>query len=336
MLVRTLMATLVLLAALAVAQGEVNVYTARHYDADNVLYEQFTAQTGITVNVVEGKASELIERMQAEGENSPADLFITVDAGRLWKAEQEDIFQPAASHYLLEHVPSNLRHSDNHWYALTRRARAIFYNRDVVDPAQLSSYAHLADPMWEGSICIRSSSNIYNQSLLASIIANQGLDAARAWAQGMVDNMARRPQGGDTDQIRAVAAGECDIAVANSYYYGRLSTSDEAANREVVEKVGIFFPNQESTGTHVNISGAGIVKNAPNAVNALRLLEFLLEPASQEVFAATNHEYPVIEGVAISETLANWGEFEADDLDMNVLGENNPQAVRIFDEVGWR
>lgn len=327
---------LFLFSSAVLAQGEVNVYTARHYDSDAALYAQFTAETGIEVNVIEAKASELIERIKAEGDSSPADLLITVDAGRLWRADQAGLFQPVASHYLLENVPANLRHHNNHWYGLTRRARAIFYNRATVNPDQLSTYADLASDKWEGSICIRSSSNIYNQSLLASIIAHEGRESATAWAQGMVDNMARRPQGGDTDQLRAVAAGECDIAVANSYYYGRLSTSDDAADREVVEKVGIFFPNQETTGTHVNISGAGVLSTAPNAVNALRLLEFLLQPSSQEVFAAANHEYPVLVDVAVSDTLAEWGNFQADDLETSLFGENNPAAVRIFDEVGWR
>lgn len=327
---------LLLLGSAVLAQGEVNVYSARHYDSDAALFAQFTEETGIKVNVIEAKASELIERIKAEGESSPADLLITVDAGRLWRADQAGLFQPVASHYLTANVPDNLRQDDNHWYALTRRARAIFYNYETVDPAQLSSYADLASDKWEGSICIRSSSNIYNQSLLASIIAHEGISTAKTWAEGIVKNMARNPQGGDTDQIRAVAAGECDVAVANSYYYGRLSTSDDAANREVVEKVGIFFPNQDTTGTHVNVSGAGVLRNAPNAINALRLLEFLLQPASQEVFAAANHEYPVLTGVAVSETLAEWGNFKADDLETSLFGENNPSAVRIFDEVGWR
>ncbi|GAA3907286.1 Fe(3+) ABC transporter substrate-binding protein [Halomonas cibimaris] len=315
---------------------EVNVYSARHYDSDDRLYQAFTDETGIDVNVLEGDSDQLIERIQREGVASPADVMITVDAGRLWRAEEEGIFQNVASEVLNERLPASMRHPDGQWFGFSQRARAIFYNREDIDPSEIESYADLADDRFKGEVCIRSSNNIYNQSLLASMVAEHGEDGAEQWAQGVVDNMARDPEGGDTDQIRGVASGECDLAVANHYYYVRLLKSDDDADREAARKVGIIFPNQNGRGTHVNVGGAGVVNNAPNRDNAVRFLEFLASDKAQKIFATGNNEFPAVKGIHKDPVLESWGNFKKDDINVSVLGENNPKAVRIFDRVGWR
>ncbi|CAM3849144.1 Fe(3+) ABC transporter substrate-binding protein [Vreelandella rituensis] len=319
-----------------VSAEEVNLYSARHYDSDQGLYDVFTEQTGIKVNVLEGDSDQLIERILREGSASPADVMMTVDAGRLWRAEQEGIFEGVKSEVLNERLPDAMRHPEGKWFGFSQRARAIFYNRDAIDPSEITSYEDLADPKFEGQVCIRSSNNIYNQSLLASMIAHHGEEGAQEWAQGVVDNMARQPQGGDTDQILGAASGECDLAVANHYYYVRLLESDNESDREAAEKVGIIFPNQDGRGTHINVGGAGVVKDAPHHDNAVRFLEFLASDDAQEIFAAGNNEFPVVEGVEKSEVLESWGDFKRDELNISILGENNPEAVRIFDRVGWR
>ena len=228
-----------------------------------------------------------------------------------------------------------MQHPDGFWTGITKRARVIYYKKDSVDPSELSTYEALTDEQWEGRICIRSSTNIYNQSLLASIIATHGLETAETWAEGIVNNFARDPQGGDTDQIRAVAAGECDVAVGNSYYFGRLANSGKEADQEVVDAVGIFFPNQDDRGTHINISGLGLLETAPNPDNAKQLIAFLVSPDVQAAFASANNEFPVIEGVEANEVLASWGEFATDGINVALYGELNQAAVRIFDRVGW-
>ncbi|MYL22940.1 Fe(3+) ABC transporter substrate-binding protein [Vreelandella massiliensis] len=316
--------------------NEINLYSARHYDSDERLYTAFTEETGIEVNVLEGDSDQLIERIQREGVASPADVMMTVDAGRLWRAEQDGIFQSVESDVLNERLPEAMRHPEGKWFGFSQRARVIFYDRENFDPSQISSYEDLADPQFEGEVCIRSSNNIYNQSLLASMIAHHGEEGAEEWAQGVVDNMARDPEGGDTDQIRGVASGECDLAVANHYYYVRLLKSDDVADREAARKVGIIFPNQDGRGTHVNVGGAGVVEGAPNRENAVRFLEFLASDTAQEVFASGNNEFPVVDGVKQDPVLESWGNFEKDDLNISELGENNPEAIRIFDRVGWR
>ncbi|ABE57911.1 Fe(3+) ABC transporter substrate-binding protein [Chromohalobacter israelensis] len=315
---------------------EVNIYSARHYDSDQALYDAFTEKTGIDVNILEGDSDQLIERIRREGAASPADIMLTVDAGRLWRAEQAGVFQGIESDVLNERLPDAMRHPEGKWFGFSQRVRAIFYDPDDVDPANLKRYEDLADPRFEGDICIRSSNNIYNQSLLASMIAHHGMDDAEAWAQGVVDNMARDPEGGDTDQIRGVASGECDIAVANHYYYVRLLESDDASDREAAESVEILLPNQDGRGAHVNVGGAGVVADAPNRDNAIRFLEFLASDEAQRLFAAGNHEFPVVDGVEVDGTLATWGDFKRDALNINALGEHNPEAIRIFDRVGWR
>jgi iron(III) transport system substrate-binding protein len=325
-----------LLATVHAQANVVNVYSARHYSSDEELYSRFTEQTGIRVNVIEANADELIERIRSEGRNSPADVIITVDAGRLWRADQAGLLAPVDSDVLEAAIPENLRHPEGKWFGLTRRVRAIVYNEETVDPSELSTYEDLASDKWESRICIRSSDNVYNQSLLASLIEVNGAEAAEEWARGLVENFARNPQGGDTDQILAVAAGECDIAVSNHYYLARLVASDDPADREVAAKVDIFFPNQDGRGAHVNVSGAGVVTTAPHRQNAIRFIEFLAGAGAQELFAIGNNEFPVVEGVPASEVARGFGEFEADNVSVASYGENNPEAVRIMDRVGWR
>jgi iron(III) transport system substrate-binding protein len=316
--------------------GVVNVYSHRHYDTDEALFQQFTEQTGIEVRVVSASADELIARLEREGAASPADLLITVDAGRLYRAKTLGLLQETRSRALDEAVPANLRDPDGQWVALTQRARVIIYARDRVNPADLQTYETLSDEQWAGRIVARSSENIYNLSHMASILDAHGVDVAEAWARSVVANFARPPQGNDTDQIRDVAAGVGDVALVNSYYLGRLLHADDAASRALGERIGILFPNQVGRGTHINVSGAGITRHAPNPANARRLLEFLVSEEAQLRFAVENFEYPVRPGVALSPTLEGWGTFKADALPLNRLGELNNEAVRVFDRAGWR
>ena len=313
---------------------EVNLYSSRHYDTDIALYENFTEQTGITVNLIEGGGDELIERIKAEGASSPADILMTVDATRLWRAEEAGIFTPVESDVLNERVPESLRHPDGLWFAFSKRARLIWYATEAGKPEGLESYADLADPAFEGKICIRSSSNVYNQSLLAAIIANDGTEAAEAWAAGVVANMARPPEGNDTAQLEALAAGACEIAVSNSYYYGRMLANPDM--KETTDKIGWIFPDQDGRGTHVNVSGAGVVATAPNAEEAVAFLEYLTSEEAQRLFADGNNEYPVVEGVEPSGPIASLGlGFKEDTVNAGELGPLNPEAVKVFDRVGW-
>jgi iron(III) transport system substrate-binding protein len=315
---------------------ELNVYSSRHYDTDVAMYERFTAETGIEVNLIEGDADQLIERIKAEGPNSPADVLISVDAGRLWRAEKAGILQPATSAVLEERIPASLRHPENKWFGLSKRLRGVVYAKERVDPTEITAYEDLADPEWQGRICIRSSTNVYNQSLVASMIEADGVEATEAWAQGLVDNLARPPQGGDTDQIKAVAAGECDVAVVNHYYLVRLIESAAAEDRAVADQVGILFPNQDGRGAHANVSGAGVVATAPNRENAVRFLEYLTTPEAQAYFAQGNYEFPVVEGVKLDPVLEQWGEIKTDDVNAAKYGENNPEAVKLMDRAGWQ
>jgi iron(III) transport system substrate-binding protein len=317
-----------------VAAEEVNLYSARHYDTDVALYDDFTAQTGIDVNLIEGDADQLIERIKAEGRNSPADILITVDAGRLWRAEEAGILQPVDSAVLEERIPANLRHPDGLWFGLSKRLRGVVYAKDRVDPAEITTYEALADPKWRGRICMRTSSNVYNQSLVASMIEADGIEATEAWAKGLVDNFARPPQGADTDQIKAVAAGECDIAVVNHYYFVRLLESGD--DPAIGAQVGIVFPNQDGRGAHANISGAGVVATAPHRDNAVKFLEYLTTPQAQLYFAQGNHEFPVVAGIELEPILQSWGDIKTDDVNAAKLGENNPEAVRLMDRAGWK
>jgi len=326
--------TAVLMAAPALAQ-EVNVYSSRHYDTDQALYDNFTEQTGIRVNLIEAGSDELIERIRAEGQNSPADLLITVDAGRLWRADQAGLLTEIDSPLLDERVPEKYRHPDGKWYGLSTRARVIVYNLEDGAPEGLEDYEDLADPAYEGMICIRSSSNIYQISLMAELIEVLGEEAAEEWARGVMANFARPPEGNDTAQIQAVAAGECGLALANTYYVGRLLASDDPADRAVGEQVGIVFPNQDDRGAHVNISGAGVVATAPNADNAVAFLEYLASDEAQRLFADGNNEYPVVEGVEPTGPISEYTDFVASNVNANVYGENAAAAVQVYDRVGW-
>lgn len=318
--------------------GDVNVYSSRHYDTDDRLYSDFTAQTGVRVNLIEGTEDQLLARIQSEGGNSPADILLTVDAGRLWRAEQAGLFQRVASEVLTSRVPANLRHPEGFWVGLAKRARVLAYAKDRVDPAELSTYEALADPKWRRRILVRSSSNVYNQSLVGALIEAHGLDATQQWARAVVANMARPPQGGDSDQLLAVAAGAGDLAISNHYYYARLATSDNAAQREAADKLALFFPNQgpDGRGTHVNVSGAGVVATAPHRDNAVAFLEYLVGDAAQAVFARGSMEFPVVEGVELHPLLASWGPFQEDPLNAATFGYNGRGALFIMDRAGWR
>lgn len=319
----------------ALAAGEVNIYSARQEALIKPLLDLFSQQTGIKVNLVAGRPEALLQRLQSEGRNTPADLLLTVDAGNLNLAVAAGVFQPVRSAPLEEVVPASLRDPEGHWFGLSTRARVILYAKERFDPAGIKSYADLADPALGRKICIRSSSNVYNQSLVAAMISHQGVEVTEAWVRGLMANLARPPQGGDRDQISALAAGQCDLAVVNTYYLGGM-LNGSPAEREAAAKVGLIWPDQEGRGTHVNVSGAGVTKYARNPANALRLLEFLVSEEAQSWYANANYEFPVRAGVDVGETLASWGPFKADDLNLARLGENNPAGVRLMDRAGWR
>ncbi|MFA5626505.1 MAG: Fe(3+) ABC transporter substrate-binding protein [Thiohalomonadaceae bacterium] len=322
--------------ASALAAGEVNLYSARQEVLIRPLLDRFSAETGVKVNLVSAKADALLQRLKSEGRNSPADVLLTVDAGNLHAAKAAGVLQPISSQVLEEIIPAFLRDPDGHWFSLSLRARTIMYVKDKVSPDELSSYEALADEKWRGRICIRSSEHVYNQSLLASMIATLGEQATEEWARKFVDNFARKPQGGDRDQIKAAAAGMCDIAIANTYYLAQMMTSQKSYEKEAAAKLAVFWPNQADRGTHVNVSGVGITAAAPHRENALRLLEFLLGEEAQHWYADANQEYPVRKGVSLSAVLQSFGEFRADELNLARLGENNAAAVRLLDRVGWR
>jgi len=321
---------------LAPAAGEVNVYSARKEKLIKPLLDRFTTQTGITVNLVTGKADALLKRLQIEGRNSPADLLITTDAGRLHRAKEAGVTAPFKSAALEAAVPASFRDPEGYWYGLTIRSRPIMYVKGRVDPSSLSTYEALADTLWVGKICIRSSGNIYNQSLVASMIAADGAEQAEAWSTGLVKNFARPPRGGDRDQIKGAVAGICDIAIANTYYLAGMLTSKDASQRQIAEQMGVFWPNQQGRGAHVNVSGAALTASAQHKDNAIRLVEFLAGKASQQWYAESNGEYPVRSDVPVSSTLKQWGAFKMDTLNLARLGELNPQAVRIMDRAGWK
>jgi iron(III) transport system substrate-binding protein len=318
------------------AASEINLYSSRHYDTDETFYTNFTRLTGIGINRIEAKAEELIERMKAEGANSPADVFITVDAGNIERANVDGLLQPVTSDTLTKAIPAHLRHPDGSWFGFSKRARVIIVAKDRMKPEDVPTYESLADEKVKGKLLIRSSGNIYNQSLMGSIIAADGAEQAEAWARGIVANMARAPKGGDTDQIKAVAAGEGDVAVANSYYLGRLIVSDNAEDREIASKVQIVFPNQNGRGTHVNISGGGVARHAKNVEGAIKFLEYLVSDKAQMLFASGNVEYPVVEGVKLPAPLDTFGNFKEDTLDAQKYAALNAEAVQIMDRAGWK
>ncbi len=312
-----------------------HIYSSRHYDTDEKLYSDFTEQTGIEIKRVDGKGDALIARLEQEGELSPADLFITVDSGRLWRAEQASLFDKVESDILREKIPTNLRHPDDLWFGFSARARVLVYNKDKIEDAVLMSYKDLADPKWKGRVCVRSSGNIYNQSLLASMIAQEGEEAAKVWAKGVLDNLARKPQGGDTDQIKAVAAGICDIALVNSYYFFRLQRSEDPTEKAIAKNLALVFPDQESNGTHINISGAGVLKNAKNKEAAVQFLEYLTTDSAQAYFANGNNEYPVVDSVEVNDVVEANRDFKIQDINVSAFGKHQKQAKMIFDEIAF-
>ncbi len=317
-------------------QKSVNLFTDRHYESDDALYQKFTEQTGIKVNVVKGKSDELIERLKTEGADSEADLLVLADAGRLHLAKTAELLQTASSETLDANIPEKFRDQDGQWYGMTKRARVLIYSKERVNPADLSTYAELTDPRWEKKILIRSSENVYNQSLLASFLELNGEASAKAWAAGIVKNMARDPEGGDRDQAKAIAAGLGDIAVMNTYYFGQMLNSSDPEEKKVAEELGVFFPDQNGSGTHVNISGVGLTKVSRNKDAAIMLMEYLSGEEAQKLYAEANYEYPVNPKVEPSELLKSWGSFKEQEIPLNALGDFNTDAVRLLGEVGWK
>jgi iron(III) transport system substrate-binding protein len=324
---------------IAAAPGRVlNLYSARHYDTDEVLYDGFTAATGIRVNLIEGDADQLIERIKAEGRNSPADVLITVDAGRIWRAQEAGLFQPVSSRVLNERVPASYRDPEGLWFGFAVRARVIAHSRERVTPSELSTYEALADPRWRGRLLVRSSSHVYNQSLVGALIAAHGRASVERWATGIVANFARPPQGGDTDQLTAVAGGAGDVALVNNYYYARLLNSPRAADRDAAQKIALFYPNQGrgQRGTHVNISGGGVIATSPNREAAVAFLEYLTSEPAQRLFARASYEYPVVAGIPKDPATLGMRAFKADSVNARVYGANNPLALQIMLRAGWR
>ena len=320
--------------------NEVNLYTSRHYDSDDALYQKFTNDTGIKVNVISGKGKALIERLASEGVNSPADVFITVDAGNLWKVQKDGMFQSISSDTINSIVPENLRGPNNEWVGIAKRSRVIYYNPVNVSAEDMEglTYEDLSDPKWKGRVAIRSSGNMYNQSLVASLIANNGIDATEKWAHRFVGNFARKPEGNDRAQIMAVANGEADVAVANSYYIGLMLSGKKGEEQQAAaRKVELHFPGQDGRGAHINVSGAGLMKNAPNANNAVKFIEFLLSEEAQSHIVNNTYEFPMLEGVAPSDLIAQFGSgFKEDQTSVASYGEFNPEAVKLMDRVGWQ
>ena len=336
----SLAAAAALLGSVATVQAqsdskELNLYSSRHYDTDERLYSDFTDATGITINRIEGNADELIARMRAEGTNSPADILLTVDTSRLERAKNEGVLQSIDSAVLEERIPGNLQDSDNQWFGFSQRARIIFYDKnDVQEPPQ--DYVSLADPAYKGMVCHRSSSNAYSQTLLAAVIENHGAEAAKEWAAGVVANFARDPEGGDTDQLRGLISGQCDISIANTYYFARALRTEVEGVSDQIDQIGWVWPAQDAEGAHMNLSGGGVAAHAPNRDNAIAFLEYLASDQAQQYFSAGNDEFPAVPGVTRSESVAKLGEFKADEVDLSAVAKNIPEAQKIFNEVGWK
>jgi len=338
--------TLIIVAFLALSScnteqktsNEVNLYSQRHYTVDEKQYEAFEIETGIKVNVIKANADELIERLKNEGSNSPADLFISVDAGKLQKASELDLLQKISNEKINSNISDDLKDINGFWVPITYRARILVYSKDRVNAEELSTYSSLTDDKWKNKILVRSSSNAYNQALLSSIVANKGVESATNWASGLVGNFARDPKGNDRDQVKAIAAGQGDIAIVNSYYIGLLLSSEKEEELKAGKSVGVFFPNQGEgeSGTHINVSGIGLAKNSPNKENALKLIEFLTEESAQNRYVNTSFEYSVNPNVKPSDIVSNWGNFKRDELDLNQLGVFRKRAIEIFDKSGWK
>ena len=323
-------------AAPAADAGEVNVYSSRHYDADEALYARFTEETGIRVNVVEGNADQLIARLRAEGEASPADIFVAADAGALWRAQDAGLLQATSSETINSRIPANLRAPGGEWFGFARRARIVAYDPARVRPEEVDTYEEIASPRFRGKLCVRSSESVYNLSLVGALIEAWGPERARQWVEGVVANMARPPEGGDRDQIRAVAAGVCEIALTNSYYFIRMGNGEEAADREVAGKLRLAYPSLNGQGAHVNVSGGGVAAHAPNRDNAVRLLEFLSTPESQTLVAQMNFEYPISPDVAAPAPVDAYASFQANPMAVSLYGPRQAEAQSMMSAAGWR
>ena len=318
--------------------NEINIYSQRHYEVDKKQYENFEKITGIKVNVIKANADELLERLKNEGENSPADLFVTVDAGKLQKGVEMGLFQKINSDEIYKNVSKELIDKDGYWVPITYRARILVYSNDRVMRSELSTYEDLANEKWKGRILVRSSSNAYNQALMSSLYANLGEEAVEKWSSGLVKNFARDPKGNDRDQVKAIAAGQGDIAIVNSYYIGLLLSSEKQQEVDAGNSVSVFFPNQgeNERGSHINISGFAMTKNAPNKENSIKLLEYLTSVDAQETYVNNSYEYPANPLVKPSEIVQSWGEFRVDKLDLNKLGTYRNEAIKVFDKTGWK
>lgn len=338
--IRWLAAGLLLAHGLQVAAAQdltLNLYSSRHYQTDEALYANFTKATGIKLNRIEAGEDPLIARIKNEGSASPADVLVTVDAGRLWRAEQMGLFQTVESKVLADRLPDHMRAAGNQWFGFSARARVIIYNKAAINPADVQNYEDLANPKLKGKVCTRSGGHVYNLSLMSALIEHWGEAKAEQWAKGVVTNFARAPKGGDTDQIKAVAAGECGVAISNSYYYVRLMTSNKPEDRKVVEATGLVWPNQKNFGTHMNISGAGVIKTARNREAAVKYLEYLASDQAQGYFAEGNNEWPVAKGAPLNnKALAALGSFKMDTLNISALGKHQPLAQKIFDRAGYK
>lgn len=329
--------TMALIAFPAMAQEPVvNIYSDAQEPLVRPILNEFTKDTGIKVNMVTAEKGMLLTRLEQEGDMTPADLMLTVDVGNLWRAKSKGLLQSVAPANAQDQIPAHLRDPEGFWYGVTKRARLVFYNKQKVKPEELSTYENLADPFWKDALLVRSSDNVYNQSLLASIILADGRDKALSWVKGLVANFARPPQGGDEDQLKALGAGEGKLAIANSYYYGKMLNSPNEEERALLANVGIFFPNQNDRGAHINIRGAGVTKYARNPENAVKLLEYFLSDKGQTFFAESNYEYPVKQGIPVPATLKAWGDFKADAVSLEEVGKTGPEAVRVMNEAGWR
>jgi len=318
-------------------QSELNLYSSRHYQTDEALYLNFTRLTGIKINRIEGTEDALLERLKNEGRNSPADVLLTVDVARLWRAQEMNLLEPVQSAVLNQRIPPHLREPAGRWYGFSKRARVIVYNKQLVNPADVQNYEDLAGAGMKGKVCTRSLSHVYNLSLMSALIDHLGENKAQQWARGIKANLARDPKGGDTDQILSVGAGECLVAISNTYYYVRLASSKKPAERAAAEKVGVIFPNQKSFGTHINISGGGMLRHAPNRENAIRFLEYLASDEAQSYFANGNNEWPAVLNIRLQNPeLAVLGSFKEDKLNVGTLGLNQPRAQKAFNIVGLK
>ena len=318
--------------------NEINIYSQRHYNVDEIQYQNFEKLTGIKVNVTKANADELIQRMKNEGENSPADLFITVDVGKLWQGGEMGLFQKFQDESVFANIDPQLLDKNGYWVPVTYRSRVIVYSNERVEKNELSTYEDLSNEKWKGRLLVRSSSNAYNQALMSSLVENLGIENTTKWSEGLVSNFARDPKGSDRDQVKAIAAGQGDIAIVNSYYIGLLLSSEKDEEINAGNAVSVFFPNQADNerGAHINISGLALTKNAPNRENAIKLIQYLTSIEAQKTYVSNSYEYSVNLDVKPDEIVQSWGEFKKDPVDLNSLGTNRSEAIRIFDKTGWK